>query len=466
MTIEFKLPDLGEGIHEAEVLAVKVADGDSVKEDEAIFEVETDKAVVEIPSPVTGTIQKICVREGQIISVGTVMVIFEMDASKISPQPDKEEEAVKTAVASHQKQQALANGDSGLNGQEVALKGERSQARPIPAAPATRSLARELNIDLYLVKPTGPGGRVLKEDVRAFAHSKLTSSMAKEFQPTSMKTDEAASLKSLTMKYGGDEEGVHEGAIAHKSLSTKAMPSTLPDFSKYGPVNKVPLRSIRRKIALNMTQSWTHIPHVTHFDEANITTLQQFLTKHKSHVKERSVHLTITVFVLKAAMMALKQYPQFNASLDEQASELVFKQYYNIGLAVATERGLIVPVMRDVDKKSLLELSKELVELTAKTKASKIEPEQLQGGTFTITNIGAIGGTSMSPMVRYPEAAILGMARAAEKPIVKDGRIEIATILPLALSFDHRIADGAEAAYFVQHVVRILEEPLALLLEA
>jgi pyruvate dehydrogenase E2 component (dihydrolipoamide acetyltransferase) len=269
-------------------------------------------------------------------------------------------------------------------------------------------------------------------------------------------------VQSLSSKYG--ESGaksapLHEGGMAAAAVD-------LPDFSKFGPVERVPLKGIRRKIAQNMTQSWTHIPHVTTFEEADVTQLEALRAKHENEIKQLGGRLTLTVFALKAIASGLKKYPQFNASLDEKTGELVFKHFYNIGVAVATERGLIVPVIRNVDQKSVIELSKELADLSGKTKAGKVELERLQGGTFTLTNIGSIGGTNMVPMINHPEAAILGMARAAQKPVVRNGNIEIGLIMPLALSFDHRIADGAEAAYFMQHIVKRLQEPFTFLLEA
>jgi pyruvate dehydrogenase E2 component (dihydrolipoamide acetyltransferase) len=214
-----------------------------------------------------------------------------------------------------------------------------------------------------------------------------------------------------------------------------------------------------------MTMSWTHIPHVTHFDEANVTDLSNLLGKRDKNKSLLGPRLTMTAFAIKAVASALQKYPQFNSSLDEAKGEIVFKQFYNIGVAVATERGLIVPVVHNADQKTIKEIASELGEIAEKTRSGKIELDKLQGGTFTITNIGAIGGTSMVPMVNYPEAGILGMARAAEKPIVEDGQIKIATILPLALSFDHRLADGAEAAYFVRHIINLLQEPFSLLID-
>jgi pyruvate dehydrogenase E2 component (dihydrolipoamide acetyltransferase) len=269
----------------------------------------------------------------------------------------------------------------------------------------------------------------------------------------------------LANKYGNANESESTSG-AHDFGQMAAQAVDLPDFSKFGTVERIPLKSLRRKIAINMTQAWTHIPHVTICDEVDVTELDALRARYEDLVKEHGGRLTLTVFMLKALASALKKYPQFNASLDEKSGEIVFKQFYNIGVAVATERGLIVPVIKQVDQKTMIELASELADIADKTRSGKIELERLQGGTFTVTNIGSIGGTSMSPMVNFPEAAILGMAKAALKPVVHEGNIVARLILPLALSFDHRIADGAEAAYFVQHVVKKLREPFTFVLEA
>jgi pyruvate dehydrogenase E2 component (dihydrolipoamide acetyltransferase) len=446
MSTEFLLPDLGEGIHEAEVLGILIKEGEAVKEDQGIFEVETDKAVVEIPSPVTGVIEKIHVKVGQTVKVGMVMVTFG-EAKGSQPAKDKEATAsvaaAKTAdkVAHEAPQPAIARSNGG----------QTISGRPVPAAPATRRVARELGIDLSQIVGSGPGGRVMREDVVAFKEGGSPSRL-----PAAPKVPDTV---SVTTMYGGPKK---EGE-ALEPFSTTAV--ELPDFSKYGPVDRVPLRSIRRKIAQSMATSWAHIPHVTHCDEADITHLNESLKKHEKEIAERGGRLTLTVVAIKAVASALKKYPQFNSSLDERTGEIVFKRYYNIGIAVATERGLIVPVIKNADQKSLPELAIELNDIARKTREGKIELDRLQGGTFTITNIGAIGGTNMVPMVNYPECAILGMARSVQKPVVRDGAIHIRWILPMAMSFDHRLADGAESAYFVRHVINCLEDPLQLLLE-
>ncbi len=486
MSVEFKLPDLGEGIHEAEIIAVKVKEGETVKEDQPILEVETDKAVVEIPCPVAGVVEKINVKAGQSVKVGMVMMSFITDGEKASAKTEekKAEKPGIAALAAAVPQTRTLGGDEINNGMAPAgpkaRGGDEINNGIVPAAPAVRRLARELGIELKLVRGSGPAGRVLNEDVRSFAAGKLeghfqsgpqTSSTAAASSVAGNGSNSGSAIASksstppasLKDKYGssdGERKPLEFGGGGH------APQAELPDFTKYGATERVPLKSIRRKIAENMTISWSRIPHVTHFDEADVTSFEPLRIKHDEKVKEKGGRLTLTVLTLKAVVSGLKKYPQFNASLDEKNGEIVFKHYFNIGIAVATERGLIVPVIKNVDQKSIIELARELKDIAEKTRSGKVELDRLQGGTFTITNIGAIGGTSMSPMINYPECAILGMAKATDRPVVRQGKIEIGTILPLALSFDHRIADGAEAAYFVRHIIERLEDPFTLLLEA
>lgn len=472
MSVDFILPDLGEGIHEAEIIAVKVKEGEMVKEDQPILEVETDKAVVEIPSPHAGKIAKVHVQAGQQVTVGSVMISYDL-AGKGGAAPAQEQkkeskvhpEMAEVAIAAPAK--VAAGNSNGKSARAASPSVEHDRSRPVPATPATRRLARELGVDLYLVGGSGPAGRVTKEDVMAFAAGTLESHMsASPASAAKAAAPAPAKVPSIKDKFAGESGGSTGGGPIKSGMN--AEPVEYPDFAKYGPVERLPLKSIRRKIAINMTQAWTHIPHVTHCDEADVTALAAMIPKYEADFAKRSgnprVRPTMTVFALKAVASALQLYPQFNSSLDENTGEIVVKHYFNIGVAVATERGLIVPVIRDVDKKSFLEVATELAEIAEKTRTGKIELDRLAGGTFTLTNIGAIGGTNMSPMVNFPEAAILGMARAAQKPIVKDGQIAIGTILPLAMSFDHRLADGAEAAYFVRHVVNLLEDPMKFVL--
>jgi pyruvate dehydrogenase E2 component (dihydrolipoamide acetyltransferase) len=478
MAIDFLLPDLGEGIHEAEILNVMIKEGDSVKEDQPILEVETDKAVVEIPCPYAGTIDKVHVKAGQNVKVGSVMVSFNVGGEQAAAPAAKAASAQVAAPAQKEVAKAAHTGNGNGNSSAATKTMEQPTqlipiGSPVPCAPATRKLARELGVDIRLVRGSGPANRVTQEDVKGFAGGGNVGAILPDSRQElasgggcSMGASIAAQAASLQAKYGSDENKSSSSSTSSAGQPLVAQPVVLPDFSRFGTIERIPLKSIRKKTAQSMAQSWSHIPHVTTMDEADVTELNALLAKHEAAAKKEGGRLTLTVFALKAVASGLKKFPQFNASLDEASSEIVFKHYYNIGVAVATERGLIVPVIKDVDKKSVIELSVELAQISEKTRAGKVEMDRLQGGTFTLTNIGAIGGTNMVPMINFPEAAILGMARAALKPVVKNGNIEPGLILPLALSFDHRIADGAEAAYFVQHIVKRLSEPFTFLLEA
>jgi pyruvate dehydrogenase E2 component (dihydrolipoamide acetyltransferase) len=311
----------------------------------------------------------------------------------------------------------------------------------VAATPATRRLARELGVDLQTMRGTGPGGRVTDDDVRAAAAGgRRSASVAERVAP--------------------------ERPAAAKPLAPVGVePPALPRFEQWGPVEREPLSHLRRTIAERMTLSATLIPHVTHFDRADITELDAIIRRNVEPARQRGVTLTLTSFLLKATALALHEHPRFNASLDPAAGELILKRYYHLGVAVATDRGLIVPVIRDVDGKPLLELQRELAALAQRVRDGKATLEDLRGGTFTITNIGALGGTGAIPIINYPEVAILGVARAREEPVVLEGRIVPRVLLPLSLAFDHRVADGADAARFAAAIVRRLERPEQLLLE-
>lgn len=454
MLHEFKLPDVGEGIHEAEVLAIKVKEGDTVKEYQPIFDVETDKAVVEITSPVSGVVKQLLVKVGEVAKVGNVMITFDTaSASGSAP----------AAAAEKPVEQKTVSASGSGNGKAAAALAEpavKIAGGPALAAPATRRLARELGIEIRSVVGSGPAGRITKEDIRAYAEG-VRGGIKSAVSSVASGSHSAGSARSSC--FARPELPEMSEPLSREPLS--AMPYVMPDFTKYGAVERQPLRSLRKKIAVNMTQSWTHVPHVAHFDEIDVTELEFYRRKYEEDVAEKGGRLTMTVLALKAIASALKKYPQFNSSLDEASGEIIYKKYFNIGVAVATERGLIVPVIKDADQKSIVELSIELADIAGKTRDGKIELDRLQGGTFTITNIGAIGGTGMMPMVNYPEVGIFGMARAKDQPVVLEGEIEIRTIMPVTLSFDHRVADGAEAAYFVRHVSQCLQDPFKLLLE-
>ena len=422
---EFRLPDLGEGIHEGEIIKWHVQVGDLVKADEPLVDVETDKAAVTIPSPVGGRIIRLGGNVGDTVTVGGVIAVIDETATEAREAP--EAAPPKPPVA------------------EV-VPGKPVE-RPVPAAPATRRLARELGVDLRLVSPTGPGGRVTPEDVRRFAEGEQVPAPPPPPPLGAERAEVDAAARAAT-------------AIPYLDLAP------LPDFAQWGPVDRQPLRSIRRKVAYKMVTSKILVPHVAHMDEADVTLLEEF--RHRENERRRGQpgpHLTLLAFVIKAVTAGLRATPAFNASLDPFKDEVIYKKYYNIGIAVDTGKGLMVPVIRDTDRKSIVAISLAVEDLAKRAREGTIEVSDLQGGTFTITNVGPIGGTALIPAVNYPEVAILGMGRVQEKPVVRDGQIVIRKMLPLTLSFDHRVADGADAARFVSEMVRELSDPNLLLLE-
>jgi pyruvate dehydrogenase E2 component (dihydrolipoamide acetyltransferase) len=418
----FVLPDLGEGLTEAEIVKVLVAEGEVIAEDAPLLEVETDKAQVEIPSPMSGRVLSVHVRPHQTVKVGEVLVTFAdvVDSARQEPERVGTDARAKEAPAS-------------------------PRTGPVPATPATRRLARELGVDLRGVRGTGASGRVTDDDVR-----RAVPGAARPQDEQSPAQREAA---------------VEAAAPAAKPLAAVGLePPPLPSFEQWGPVERRPLSHLRRTIAERMALSAAVIPHVTHFDRADITDLDAVIRRNLAPARERGVTLTLTSFLLKAAALALAEHPDFNASLDPAAGELILKRYCHLGVAVATERGLIVPVIRDVNRKGVLELGRELGELAERVRAGKASLDDLRGGTFTITNIGALGGTGAIPIINYPEVAILGVARGREEPVVRDGQIVARLMLPLSLTFDHRVADGADGARFATAIVRRLEHPEQLLL--
>ncbi len=433
----FVLPDLGEGLTEAEIVRVLVREGEVVGEDAPLVEVETDKAQVELPSPMAGRVEAVHVRPGQTVKVGAPLVSFAAAGS---------EQARPVASAGPARAAAPATGErSATTAGAPPAPAERSREMaegPVPATPATRRLARELGIDLRAVRATGPGGRVGPEDVRAAA---------------------AAGPSEAGSAAPGADEAVpaHRRPLAAVGLE----PPPLPRFEQWGPVEREPLSHLRRTIAERMALSAAVIPHVTHFDRADITELDALILRNLERAKERGVVLTLTSFILKAAARALLEHPRFNASLDAAAGELVLKRYVHLAVAVATERGLIVPVIRDVDGKPLLEVARELGALAARVREGKATLEDLRGGTFTVTNLGGLGGTGAIPIINYPDVAILGVARARQEPVVVGGQIVPRLLLPLSLTFDHRVADGADGARFCTDIVRRLERPDQLLLD-
>jgi len=439
MARDFRLPDLGEGLTEAEIVKVLVHEGEDIREDAPLLEVETDKAQVEIPSPMSGRVDKIHVQAGQTVKVGQVLVSF----GEASATP-----GTKTAPTDGRARQATPAAGARATPPPAA----RVTEGPVPATPATRRLARELGVDLHAVSASGSGGRVTDEDVRAAVAGATRPAAAAPRAPAAPERQEP-----------GRPAAERGPAKPLATVGLQAPP--LPSFEQWGPIERQPLSHLRRTIAERMTLSATVIPHVTHFDKADITDLDALIRRNLEAARAQGVTLTLTSFLMRAAALALKAHPQFNASLDPAAGELIVKRYCHLGVAVAMERGLIVPVIRDVDRKPLLEIQRELGALAQRVREGKATLDDLKGGTFTITNIGALGGTGAIPIINYPEVAILGVARAREEAVVREGQIVPRLLLPLSLTFDHRVADGADGARFAADIVRRLEHPDQLLLE-
>jgi pyruvate dehydrogenase E2 component (dihydrolipoamide acetyltransferase) len=431
MSRDFRLPDLGEGLTEAEVVAVLVREGDVIGEDAPLLEVETDKAKVEIPSPLGGRVEKIHVTPGQTVQVGAVLVTF---ADGVAGAP------LSAARAATPPRRTAAGPAA------PAPSAPPRSGGPPPATPSTRRLARELGVDLTAVTGRGPGGRITDEDVRAHGGGRAAPSGATA--PSAPRAPRPA-----------------EPAGPAKPLAGVGLtPPALPRFEQWGPVERVPLSHLRRTIAERMALSASLIPHVTHFDRADITDLDAIVRGGFEAARERGIYLTLTALLLKAVATALGRHPHFNATLDPGAGELILKRYVHLGVAVATERGLIVPVLRDVDRKPILALAAELAALAQRVRDGKAALEDLRGGSFTVTNIGALGGTGALPIINYPEVAILAVARGRLEPAVRDGQVVPRLLLPLTLTFDHRVADGADGARFAADVVALLENPGRLLL--
>ncbi len=429
---EFILPDLGEGIHEGEVLKWYVNVGDTIKEDDPLVEVETDKAAVTIPSPRGGKVSALNGKIGEVIYVGNVVAVIDDGSGAATGVvvPPVEKATPEATVVQAETPVAHPAG------------------RPVPAAPATRRLAREMGVDINSVPATGPAGRVTPDDVQRFA------------------SGEVAPIKEDVSIPVDDKLAVAKFA-AHASTAIPFLDiDPLPDYSKEGPVEIEQLRSIRRKIAHKMTTTKILIPHVVHMDEADVTVLDE-IRKQQKGMREGQPggNLSLLPFVIKAVIAGLKQYPAFNASIDPFKEEVIYKKYYNIGVAVDSDRGLIVPVVKSADSLSVMELSARIEELALQARDGNINVSDLHGGTFTITNIGSIGGTGFAAAINYPEAAILGLGRAQDKPVVRNGEIVIRKMLPMSMSFDHRIADGADAARMVTGIVNRLSNPNSLLVE-
>jgi pyruvate dehydrogenase E2 component (dihydrolipoamide acetyltransferase) len=447
---EFRLQELGENISEGELVRLMIAPGAKVSEGQPVMELETDKAVVEVPSSVSGVVNEIKVKEGEKIKVG--QVIFTLQGSvpsqtaAVRPQRGPVEHVSGQHGARLAFQAAIrAEGKT----EEQALPPDQPQPRPaaflmpaqlgkvagtehreaVPAAPHTRRLAREIGVDIYEVKGTGPGGRISEDDVKAHAKTLVTA---------------VAAAAQAPLRAGHFIE------------------PKLPDFAKWGKIERVSMRGVRRKTAEHLAESWNLIPHVTQNDRADITELEQLRARFAPKAEQAGGKMTVTAIALKVCAAALKVFPQFNATIDMEKEEIIYKQYIHIGVAADTDRGLLVPVIRDVDKKNIVELAVELSQLSQKARDKKITLADMEGGTFTITNLGGIGGTGFTPIVNHPEVAILGLSRSRMEPEWIGGKFEPRLILPLSLSYDHRLIDGADAARFLRWVAEAFEQPFLL----
>lgn len=427
MVYEFRFPDVGEGIHEGELVKWLVKEGDSVKEDQPIAEVETDKAIVEIPSPKTGTIVALKYREGETIRVGEVIVVI-----------GEKGEAVTAPAAKTPATPPVSYFRSSSPSVHIA------QQSPMPAGmvlatPHTRQLARDLGVDIAIVRGAGRGGRITDEDVKAAAGKTPPPRAAGVSSPQGTATAQSTAIPAGTTKV---------------------------TFEKYGRVIRVPFKGVRKSIAEHMVESVSRAVQVTHMDEADVTGLAAVREKMKAVAENKMLKLTYLPFIIKAVIAALKAHPYVNASLDEEKQEIVLKKYYNLGIAVDTPDGLLVPVLKKADQYTIMDLARQLDTLAEHARNRELELDDFRGSSFSITNVGSIGGLHFTPIINYPDAAILGVGRISDRAVPVNGTVKSRRILPLSLSFDHRLIDGAQAARFTSDIIKHLEDPDLLLIDA
>ncbi len=427
--LEFKLPELGENIDSADVTKVLIKAGDKIDKDQIVLEIETDKATVEVPSEFAGIVKEVFIKDGNKAKVGQTIFTYlssgegqamEQDTPQKVLSPIKEELAPVAETV-----EKVVNSDK-----SVLLRREDIAKRIAPAAPSVRRFAREIGIDIHQVSGSGPGGRISIDNVKSFA-------------------------KNINENLSKSGAGTAFGINAEP----------LPDFSKWGEVDIQSMSNVRKKTAEHLSYAWATIPHVTQFDKADITELEKLRKQFAPKVEASGGKLTVTAILLKVITAAMTKFPQFNASVDMGNKSIIFKKYINVGIAVDTEKGLLVPVIKNVDKKNIIQLSVQLSEISKKARDKKITLEDLQGGNFSISNLGGIGGTYFTPIVNSPEVAILGVSRGSYEPIYKDGELVPRLMLPLSLSYDHRVIDGADAARFIRWVSEALENPFLLSLE-
>jgi pyruvate dehydrogenase E2 component (dihydrolipoamide acetyltransferase) len=421
--MDIKLPNLGEGADTGTVVNIFVKEGDTIRKDQPLLELENEKAVATIPATASGVVTKVYVKTGDKISVGARLVAVG-EGGAAEPAPAAATAPTAAPVAYEREVQPIQTPSPAQVPQPAAEPMEPAAGHSVAAAPSIRKLARDLGIDLTRVRGTQRGGRIILEDVRAY-------------------------IQYLQRLAAGPKAA---GAGEAKP------PAERIDFSKWGAVSAKPMSSLRQVIARRMAENWNAVPHVTQFADADITGLNALRKQYAPAYEGKGARLTLTSFAIKAVVSALKKHPVFNSSLDEVAQELVYKDYFHIGIAVDTDAGLIVPVIRDADKKSLLELSRELDALAQKARDRKVSAEELKGGTFTISNQGGIGGAHFTPIVNKPEVAILGLGRGAMRATVRGSTIEPRLILPIGLSYDHRVIDGGAAARFTVDLVQAFEE--------
>ncbi|MEK4424278.1 dihydrolipoamide acetyltransferase family protein [Solibacillus sp. FSL K6-1523] len=439
MAFTFRLPDIGEGIHEGEVVKWFVKPGDQVKEDDILAEVQNDKAVVEIPSPVEGTVEEIFVAEGTVAIVGDALIRFDAPGYEdLKLKGDEHHDANESAKTEAQVQ-ATAEAGQEVKKEETpkeVVKADASSSQRIIAMPSVRKYAREKGVEIQLVSGTGKNGRVLKEDIENFL-----AGGGEEVAPSE------------------ENVAVHEQAEETKQAAPVVLEGEFPE-------TREKMSGIRRAIAKAMVHSKQTAPHVTLMDEVDVTALVAHRKKFKDIAAEQGVKLTFLPYVVKALISTLRKYPEFNRSLDDATQEIIQKHYYNIGIAADTEKGLLVPVIKHADRQSVFGLSTAINELAVKAREGKLAPAEMKGASISITNIGSAGGQWFTPVINHPEVAILGIGRISEKPVIKNGEIVAAHVLALSLSFDHRMIDGATAQNALNHLKRLLSEPDLLLMEA
>jgi pyruvate dehydrogenase E2 component (dihydrolipoamide acetyltransferase) len=432
LSIEFLLPELGENVEKGDVVRVLIAPGDVVRAEQPVLELETDKATIEVPSSVGGRVTEVKVKAGDKVTVGQVMFVLDPAGVKAPSTPAKLPEAPAKVAGPTPVRAPVAAEAGSAKAAVVAISSGRPSAESttsVPAAPSVRRYARELGVDITQVAGSGPGGRIDQEDVREHVKAVVTGS------------------------------GRRSSAGGPELVASRSGP--LPDFSKWGEVDIRPMSNIRRKTAEHVSIAW-QAPHVTQHDKADVTSLEAFRTTYGPRVEKAGGKLTVTAIVIKVVAAALARFPQFASSVDMANEAIVFKKYCHIGVAADTPSGLLVPVIRDADQKTITQIAVELAALSQKARDRKLTIEEMSGGVFSITNLGGIGGTLFTPIINQPEVAILGLSRTAVEPVYREGQLVPRHLLPLSLSYDHRAIDGADAARFLRFVAEGLEQPLTM----